>query len=60
MNEWYLHTGMPTDFVYTAKLFLAVIDLIKKGYFPAASRLLVIHSGGLQGNASLPAKTLLF
>jgi len=60
MNEWYHATGIPSDFVYTGKLFFAVSDLIKKGYFPANSRLLVIHSGGLQGNASLPAKTLVF
>ena len=60
MNEWYGETNIPSDFVYTGKLFFAVIDLIKKGYFPVTSRLLVIHSGGLQGNKSLPAKTLDF
>ncbi len=60
MNEWYRKTGIPSDFVYTGKLFFAVSDLIKNGYFNPGSRLLVIHSGGLQGNASLPAKTLVF
>ena len=60
MNEWYDATGIPTDFVYTGKLLFAVIDLIKKDYFPDRSRLLVIHSGGLQGNKSLPLKTLRF
>lgn len=60
MNDWYRHTGIPSDFVYTGKLFFAVSDLIKNGYFKPGSRLLAIHSGGLQGNASLPAKTLVF
>jgi 1-aminocyclopropane-1-carboxylate deaminase len=60
MNAWYLQTGIPSDFVYTGKLFYGVTDLIGKGFFPEASRLLVIHSGGLQGNNSLPAKTLFF
>lgn len=60
MNQCYSDTGIPTDFVYTGKLLFAVSDLLKKGYFPAGSRLLVIHSGGLQGNRSLPPGTLLY
>jgi 1-aminocyclopropane-1-carboxylate deaminase len=60
MNEWYAATGIPSDFVYTGKLLFGVIDLIKKGYFPEGSQLLVVHSGGLQGNRSLPEKTLIF
>lgn len=60
MNEWYTATKVPSDFVYTGKLFFAVRDLIEKGFFPNNSRLLVIHSGGLQGNKSLPPKTLDF
>jgi 1-aminocyclopropane-1-carboxylate deaminase len=60
MNEWYKRTNIPSDFVYTGKLFFAVHDLAQKNYFPATSRLLVIHSGGLQGNRSLPKGTLIF
>jgi 1-aminocyclopropane-1-carboxylate deaminase len=60
MNTFYQHTGIPTDFVYTGKLVFATSDLIEKNYFPAGSRLLLIHSGGLQGNLSLPVKTLRF
>ena len=60
MNEWYSKTGIPSDFVYTAKMFYAVDDLIKQAYFPADSRLLLIHSGGLQGNNSLTKGTLIF
>ena len=60
MNDFYNKTGIPTDIIYTAKLFFAVNDLIKKNYFPAGSHVLVIHSGGLQGNASLGKGTLIF
>ena len=60
MNEFYKQTGIPSDFVYTGKLFYAISDLIGKNYFPSGSKLLMIHSGGLQGNESLPEGTLIF
>jgi 1-aminocyclopropane-1-carboxylate deaminase len=60
MNEWFEVTAIASDFVYTGKLFYAVNDLIQKKYFPQHSKLLVIHSGGLQGNRSLPKGTLIF
>ncbi|WP_276501555.1 1-aminocyclopropane-1-carboxylate deaminase/D-cysteine desulfhydrase [Terrimonas pollutisoli] len=60
MNAFYRQTGVPTDFVYTGKLFYAVTDLVEKNYFPPGSKILVIHSGGLQGNDSLKEGTLLF
>jgi len=51
---------LPTDIVYTAKLCYAVKDLIAKQYFPSNSKLLLIHSGGLQGNRSLDPGSLPF
>ncbi|RYZ22913.1 MAG: pyridoxal-phosphate dependent enzyme [Chitinophagaceae bacterium] len=60
MNDWYRQTGIPSDFVYTGKLFRAADTLIRQGAFPAGSRVLLVHSGGLQGNRSLPAGTLIF
>jgi len=51
---------VPTDFVYTAKMTYGVYDLLQKGFFPSGSRILLIHSGGLQGNNSLPDGTLIF
>jgi 1-aminocyclopropane-1-carboxylate deaminase len=60
MNEFYKQTSIPSDFVYTGKLFFAISDLIGKNYVPANSKLLLIHSGGLQGNSSLPGDTLIF
>lgn len=60
MNEFYNLTSIPTDFVYTGKLCYAIFDIVKKNYFPEGSNLLLIHSGGLQGNASLSKRTLIF
>jgi 1-aminocyclopropane-1-carboxylate deaminase len=60
MNDWFIKTRIPSDMVYTGKLFYAVNDLIQKQFFPPQSKLLVIHSGGLQGNRSLPKGTLIF
>jgi 1-aminocyclopropane-1-carboxylate deaminase len=60
MNQLWQHHQLPTDFVYTAKLFFAIYDKLKQGYFSAGSRILCLHTGGLQGNNSLPVGTLLF
>ena len=60
MNWWFARTGIPSDFVYTGKLFYAALDMILQGKFPTGSRVLIIHSGGLQGNTSLSKGTLIF
>jgi len=60
MNHWYEETGIPSDFVYTGKLFYAADQLIRRGHFASGSRVLLVHTGGLQGNRSLPAGTLMF
>ena len=60
MNDFYSGTAVPTDFVYTAKMFYGVIDQVEKNYFPEGSAIVCLHTGGLQGNLSLPAGTLVF
>lgn len=45
-KEFYI----PLDHVYTSKLFYAVLDLIQKQKINAKAKILIIHSGGLQGN----------
>lgn len=58
MNQFHAQTGIPTDFVYTGKLCYAFHSMLTRGEFQPGSNVLLIHSGGLQGNASLPAGTL--
>lgn len=60
MNNLYERCALPTDFVYTGKLMAAVLHLLEQNYFPPGSRILCIHSGGLQGNRSLPPGRLIF
>ena len=60
MNQLWETEKIPSDIVYTGKLLMAVESLLKENYFKAGTKLLVIHSGGLQGNRSLPSGTLLF
>jgi len=60
MNEFYTFANIPTDFVYTGKLAYAIFDLVKKDHFVRGSKILMIHSGGLQGNTSLQKGSLIF
>lgn len=60
MNNLFEQEQLPTDIVYTGKLLYAVTDLLNHGYFGATANVLMIHSGGLQGNQSLPKGTLIF
>jgi 1-aminocyclopropane-1-carboxylate deaminase len=60
MNTFYSQNKVPSDFVYTGKLFFAISDLLQQNFFPANSRILMLHSGGLQGNSSLSKGTLIF
>jgi 1-aminocyclopropane-1-carboxylate deaminase len=60
MNDVYQQHQLPTDIVYTSKLLFGITDLQKQGYFADNSKIMVIHSGGLQGNLSLPVGTLVF
>lgn len=42
--------NIPLDYVYTNKLVYAVFDLMEKEKLKSRSKILIIHSGGLQGN----------
>ena len=60
MNEWFVTTSIPSDFVYTGKLFYAFHKMAEQEYFPAGAKILLVHTGGLQGNISLKKGTLIF
>lgn len=60
MNDCWLKYKLPLDFVYTAKMLYGVIDNIEKDKFERGSKILCLHTGGLQGNKSLPLGTLMF
>lgn len=56
MNWFYAQTGIPLDPIYTGKMVFGVMDLIQRNYFPPKSKILMIHTGGLQGIAGMNAK----
>lgn len=62
INEFYKETQIPLDPIYTGKMVFGVIDLIKNNYFAKNSKILMIHTGGIQGiqgmNLMLKSKQL--
>lgn len=49
INNFTESNNIPLDPVYTSKMAFGVLDLIAKDYFPSNSKILLIHTGGLQG-----------
>lgn len=49
MNSFYASSGVLLDPIYTAKMMFGVVELIKFNFFPKNTRILAIHTGGLQG-----------
>lgn len=49
INDFKCKTSIPLDPVYTGKMVYGIIDLIKKGIIKNQSKILAIHTGGLQG-----------
>ncbi|WP_417199033.1 1-aminocyclopropane-1-carboxylate deaminase/D-cysteine desulfhydrase [Bizionia sp.] len=49
INDFKQQFNIPLDPIYTGKMAFGVCDLIKKGYFPKDAKILMIHTGGLQG-----------
>lgn len=42
-------TGITFEPVYSGKMLLALLDLISQGYFQPHERIVLLHTGGLQG-----------
>jgi 1-aminocyclopropane-1-carboxylate deaminase len=49
LNEFYAQYQIPLDPIYTGKMVFGVLQLIQENYFPHGSKILLIHTGGLQG-----------
>lgn len=49
INKFKKENNIPLDPIYTGKMMFGIFDLIEKGYFPKGSKILAIHTGGLQG-----------
>ena len=53
INKFKSETKIPLDAVYTGKMIFGIVDLIKNDYFKKGTKILVIHTGGLQGNEGM-------
>jgi 1-aminocyclopropane-1-carboxylate deaminase len=52
-------TKIPIEPIYTGKMLFGIYDLAAKGYFSEGSRIIAIHTGGLQGLKGLLASAKL-
>ena len=56
INSFYTQFGIPLDPIYTGKMMFGILDLIQNDFFPPNSKILAIHTGGLQGIAGMNLK----
>lgn len=49
MNDRFRESGIPLDPIYTGKMIFRLNEMLAEGTIPAESRILAIHTGGLQG-----------
>jgi 1-aminocyclopropane-1-carboxylate deaminase/D-cysteine desulfhydrase-like pyridoxal-dependent ACC family enzyme len=50
MQEFKSQYGIALDAVYTGKMMYGLFELIKSGAFKPGTKIIAVHSGGLQGN----------
>lgn len=62
INTFAVQTDVPLDPVYTGKMLFGIMAMAKADHFPSGSKILAIHTGGLQGihgmNRKLKRKNL--
>ncbi len=49
INDFRTKTGVPLDPVYTGKMLYGILEETRQGQFQPGTRILAIHTGGLQG-----------
>jgi len=57
MLNFEAQTGLLLDPIYTAKLFAGIETMAAEGVWKAGSRLVIVHSGGLQGRRGFEGLT---
>lgn len=53
MKDFYQKTGLKLDQVYTAKMMYGLLDQLKVNRELQNAKILIIHTGGLQGNTAI-------
>jgi 1-aminocyclopropane-1-carboxylate deaminase len=58
MNMFYKETNIPLDPIYTGKMLFGLLNMIKNDYFATNTKILAIHTGGLQGILGMNTRLL--
>ena len=56
INSFKSNTNIQLDPIYTGKMFYGLFEMIKNGYFKPNTKILAIHTGGLQGISGMNLK----
>lgn len=51
IQDFYQQHGIALDPIYTGKMLYGLMEMIRQGFFPEGSRIVAVHTGGLQGIA---------
>ncbi len=58
-QKFSLLTGIPIETIYTGKMLFGIYDLVSKGFFKEGTRIVAIHTGGLQSSRILSQKIMI-
>jgi len=58
INRFQNEFNIPLDPVYTGKMMFGLLDMIRKDYFIPGTKIIAVHTGGLQGWGGMRAATL--
>ncbi|WP_405412991.1 1-aminocyclopropane-1-carboxylate deaminase/D-cysteine desulfhydrase [Maribacter sp. Asnod1-A12] len=53
INEFKEKTGIPLDPIYTGKMIFGLFDMVKRDTFAVGTKIMAVHTGGLQGIAGM-------
>jgi len=53
INKFYMETNLKLDQIYTAKMMFALLEDIKSNKVERGSKIIALHTGGLQGLSSI-------
>ncbi len=53
VNDFKEQSRIPLDPIYTGKMIYGILDMIERDKFPRGTKVLAIHTGGLQGIAGM-------
>lgn len=56
MNDFYAKYKVPLDPVYTGKMMFGIMEGIQRGQWPEGTKILALHTGGLQGIKGMNAR----